>query len=203
VETISETVHGVDARRKTIDVLMAIWQHTIKKAPRIRQEALALFPTLSTAEERLWLHYGMALVCYPFFRKCVAAIGQAGRTDEMITRKAIRARIAGEYGHLGALDRSVERIMASLTNWGVLTKGEKNVYKINQRSFSASEPLQTWLLSCALFAHPSAALAFDDLVHLPELFPFNITIGVDVLRRDARFELQRQGGGLEMVRGIE
>jgi len=200
-ETISGTVHGIDSQRKTIDVLSAIWVKTEKSAPRIRQDALAIFPTLSSSEERLWLHYGMTLVCYPFFRKCVAAIGQVSRTDELITRKMIKDRIAGDYGHLGALDRSVERIIASLTHWGALANSElKQNYRIPLRHYSSDENIQSWLLTCALFAHPSEAIPFDDLVHLPEHYPFKFTIGVDNLRRDARFEVQRQGGGLEMVR---
>jgi hypothetical protein len=200
-ETISGTVHGTEAQRKTIDVLSAIWVKTEKSAPQIRQEALAIFPTLSSSEERLWLHYGMILVCYPFFRKCVAAIGQVSRTEEIITRKMIKDRIAGDYGHLGALDRSVERIIASLTNWGALANTDKRkIYKIQLRRFSSQERLQSWLLTCALYAHPSEGIPFDDLIHLPELYPFNLTIGVDNLRRDVRFEVHRQGGGLEMVR---
>lgn len=200
-DTISGTVTGVDAQRKTIDVLSAIWVKTEKTAPRIRQEALALFPTLTSSEERLWLHYGMTLVCYPFFRKCVAAIGQVSRTEELITRNLIKDRIAGEYGHLGALDRSVERIIASLTNWGALaTTEQKQNYRIVLHRFCASEGLQSWLLTCALYAHPSEAIPFDDLVHLPELYPFKIALRVDNLRKDSRFDIQRQGGGLEMVK---
>ena len=203
-DTISGTVTGTDAQRKTIDVLSAIWVKTEKTAPSLRQEALALFPTLSTSEERLWLHYGMTLVCYPIFRKVTAAIGQISRTEEIITRKMIKDRIAGEYGHLGALDRSVERIIASLTNWGALANTEqKQNYRILLHNFASSENLQSWLLSCALQAHPSDAIPFDDLVHLPELYPFRITLGVDNLRKDGRFEVQRQGGGLDMVRMIE
>lgn len=199
--TISGTVNGVEAQRKTIDVLSAVWVKTEATAPQIRKQALELFPKLSSSDERMWLHYGMTLVYYPFFRKCVAAIGQISRTEEIITRKKIKDRIAGDYGHLGALDRSVERLMASLSDWGVLanTDQEKN-YRIVLRSFSSSENLQTWLLSCALFAHPSDALPFDDLIHLPELYPFKFTVGVDNIRRDPRFEIQRQGGGLIMAR---
>jgi hypothetical protein len=198
---ISGTVYGLDAQRKTIDVLSAIWVKTEKTAPQIRQKALTLFPTLSSSDERLWLHYGMTLVCYPFFRKCVAAIGQISRTEEMITRKMIKDRTAGDYGHLGALDRSVERIIASQTNWGTLANtDQKQKYRIQNRRFSSSENLQIWLLTCALYAHPSEWLPFDDLTHLPELYPFNFSIGIDKLRRDDRFEVQRQGGGLEMVR---
>ena len=39
-ETISGTVHGIEAQRKTIDVLSAIWVKTQKHASQIRQEAL-------------------------------------------------------------------------------------------------------------------------------------------------------------------
>lgn len=200
-DTISGTVTGTDAQRKTIDVLSAIWVKTEKTAPSLRQEALALFPTLSTSEERLWLHYGMTLVCYPIFRKVAAAIGQISRTEEIITRKMIKDRIASEYGHLGALDRSVERIIASLTNWGALSvTDEIQNYKIVLRRFSSTENLQLWLLGSALYAHPSDGIPFDDLVYLPEIYPFKLTVGVESLRRNRRFEVQRQGGGLEMVR---
>jgi len=204
VDTISETVTGTEAQRKTIDVLSAIWVKTAENSPHIHQEALTLFPTLSSSDERLWLHYGLSLVCYPFFRKCVSVIGQISRTEEMITRKMIKDKIAGEYGHLGGLDRSVERIIASLTNWGVLARTtQKQNYRILKNSFVSCENLQSWLLCCALQAHPSDAIPFDDLIHLPELFPFKITLRVDSLRKDGRFVVQRQGGGLEMVSMIK
>lgn len=203
-ETISGTVTGVDAQRKTIDVLSAIWVKTEKTVPQIRKEALSLFSSATTPEERFWLHYGMTLVCYPIFRKVTAAIGQISRMEEVITRKMIKDRISGDYGHLGALDRSVERIIASLAQWGALEEMDvKRQHKINLRRFSSSENLQLWLLSCAIYAHPADGLPYDDLIHLPELYPFKWTVGVDHLRRDGRFEVQRQGGGLEMVTVID
>lgn len=199
-EVIAGTVNGIEAQRKTLDVLSAIWIKSENVSPQIHNTAIELFPTLTSPQERLWIHYGMALLYYPFFRKCVAAIGQTSRTDELITRKLIKERIAGDYGHLGALDRSVERIIASLTDWGVLANtDQKNKYKIVIRYFTSSETIQSFLLNCALFAHPSEGIPFEDLIRLPEIFPFKITIGVDNLKRDDRFEVHRQGGGLDLV----
>lgn len=198
--TISGVVNGVEAQRKTIDVLSAIWVKTGTTVPIIHKEALAMFPTLNSSEERLWLHYGLTLVSYPIFWRCVGAIGQAGRTKEFITRRSIKERLSGEYGHFGSLDRSVERIMASLTDWGALERTEgKKEYCIVTRKFRSSEALQSWLLTCALQAHPSDAIPFNDLVRLPELYPFNFTIGIEDLRSDQRFVVQRQGGRLDMV----
>ena len=200
-EAISNDITGTEAKRKTIDVLSAIWVKTEKTDPQIRQDALMLFPTLSSSDERLWLHYGMTLVRYPFFRNCVAAIGQISRSNELITKKMIKDRIAGIYGHLGGLDRSVERTIASLLDWGTLTKSSQTKeYQIVLRHFSSSAVLQSWLLTCALYAFPADALLFEDLIHLPELCPFKITIGLDSLRKDPRFEVHRQGGGFNMVK---
>jgi len=201
VNTISDSVTGKEARRKTIDVLTAIWIRSEKKFPKIREMGLDLFPLLSSATERLWLHYGMTLVCYPIFRNCVVAIGQYSRTTEIISRNMIKDRLVGEYGHLGGLDRSVERINASLLDWGILSStDQKQYYKINKKVFSAEKNLQTWFLVCVLSAHPSDGLPFDDLVNLPEIFPFNITLGLDAILQDKRFEVNRQGGGLNIVR---
>lgn len=200
-ETISGSVHGKESQRKTIDVLTAIWVKTEKIAPVIRLEALNLFPTLTSNAERTWLHYGMTLVCYPFFRKCAASIGQVSRIGENITRNMIKDKIAGDYGHLGGIDRSVERLCASLTDWGILENTEqKQIYKIQSHYFASGIVLQSWLLTCALFAHPSEGIPFNDLTHLPELYPFKLTLGIDLLRKDTRFEVHRQGGGLDIVR---
>lgn len=199
--TISDTVSGKEALRKTIDVLTAIWVRSEKQAPKIRQLGLELFPSLITSVERLWLHYGMTLVCYPIFRYCVVAIGQYSRTTNEITRNMIKDRLAGEYGHLGGLDRSVERINASLLDWGVLDSTDQiQKYEILKKEFSANLDLQKWLLLCVLTAHPSDGLPFHDLIHLPELFPFEINVGLDSILQDKRFEVSRQGGGLDIVR---
>ncbi len=200
-DVIADQVTGSESQRKTIDVLIAIWVKTQKNVPAIRAEALKMYPQLGTPTERAWLHYGMSLVCYPIFRKCVAAIGQTSRVQATITRNVIKERISADFGHLGGLDRSIERIMASLVNWGALAGTDQNSnYKIVQRVFASSESVQAWLLTCTLFAHPSSGMPIGDLLHLPELYPFIFTINTNALYKDARFEIQRQGGGIDIIR---
>jgi hypothetical protein len=85
--------------------------------------------------------------------------------------------------------------------WEILNQdGKKKIYKIHSHNLSASTiVLEIWLVFCALQAHPSDAIPFADLIYLPELFPFHFSISVDQLRQDERFDVQRQGGGLDMV----
>ena len=102
------------------------------------------------------------------------------------------------------VDRAAERVVASLRNWGTLTETDQRyAYAPQRQVFSASSTaLEAWLLACALVAHPAEELPFADLLRLPELFPFHFTLGVDHLRAHARFAVQRQGAGWDMVRVV-
>jgi len=192
---------GKDARRKTIDVLLGIWVKSAASAPDLRKAALKLFQNAYTSDDHLWVHYGLALIYYPIFRYVIATIGQLSRLSDSLTRNQIKAQVAAEWGHLGALDRSVERICASLTEWGLFPQSEKkNEYRAARRELQTSNPqLEIWLLACALHAHPAEAILATDLLRLPELFPFDLQVTVRDLKQSHWFTVQREGGW-EMVR---
>ena len=193
---------GADARRKTIDVLLGIWLKTVQKAPALRAEALDRFQQMQQVGDRVWLHYGLALVAYPYFRECAALVGQSARAGEMITTANIKQRVTAERGQLGSLKRATERILASLRDWRLLVDaGQRNIYRACYQELAAGDvALELWLLGCALVAHPAEELPFADLIRLPELFPFRFALGIDQLRRDPRFAVQRQGDGWDAVR---
>jgi len=201
---VGQDLQGVHARRKTIDILINVWLKSRDVAPELYAGAVAWFQTTPVTGDRLWLHYGLALVCYPFFRECTVAIGQFGRYEGAITNRMVKARLVAERGHLGSLNRAVERVVASLRNWGVLAETERRgAYAPQRGAFPASSAdLETWLLACALYAHPADELPFADLLHLPELFPFRFTLAVDHLRAHPWFRMQRQGAGWDMVRAM-
>jgi hypothetical protein len=190
---------GPVERARIVDTLVRIW---VKAEPGLKAKAIALYPHLTSREDRLWLHYGMILAQYPFFRLCAATLGQIARTEDTVNRKMIKDRVAAEMGNLGSIERAIERLFKSWVDWGILAPAGKNLtFNIYSRNIPTSKlELEKWLLSCALSAHPSDAIPFADLVALPELFPFRFSISIDDLSRDSSFEVQRQGGGLEMVK---
>jgi hypothetical protein len=63
--------------------------------------------------------------------------------------------------------------------------------------------LEAWLLQCAFIGKNVEQIPYDDLIRLPELFPFNIKIGLDYLRRNTPFSVYRAGGGDKHDRVIE
>jgi hypothetical protein len=131
-------------------------------------------------------------------------VGRFGRIEGEVTTRMVKKRMVAERGHLGSLERSVERVVASLRDWDVLAETEERyVYAPQMRVFPASSAeLEAWLLACAIHAHPAEELPFADLLRLPELFPFRFTLTVDVLRLHPRFAVHRQGPGWEMVRVV-
>ena len=201
---LAQDMRGVAARRKTIDLLLNIWLRTRENTPGLWRFAVDWAQTTPHPADRLWLHYGLILLYYPFFRACVAAIGQHGRYEEHITTRALIQHMAANVGQLGSLERSVQRVVASLRDWGALTHAElRYAYTPNEQGFVTEHlAVQTWLLACALHAHPAEELPFADLLRLPELFPFRFTVSLEHVRAAQWFTVQRQGAGWNMVRAI-
>jgi hypothetical protein len=201
VSIIENRITGKKAQQNTIGVLSTIWINSKDTIPRLRSRALELFKITTTPEDRLWLHYGMTMTAYPFFRLCAAEVGKMGRLEEVFTIQSLRSRVSGELGHLGSIDTAIERVVRSLKEWGLIVpaKGKGN-YSIRINAYDASIiDLEIWLLACALYVHPSTQLPFGDLLRLAELYPFRLTVAVDHLRKSPMFDVNLQGGRLEMV----
>src|SRR5690349_14285690 len=88
-QRLQKEIAGLESRRKTIDVLVAIWHRNVEINPELFNQALEVLPRLAI-NERIWLHYGLILLYYPFFRQTAAIVGQFARTGEPITRAAVK-----------------------------------------------------------------------------------------------------------------
>lgn len=199
---VSQELAGAEARRKTIDILLNIWLKSGESQPGLRNQALDWFRTTANPGDRLWLHYGLTLLYYSYFWECTGIIGQLSRIEPTITTKMVLNRLAGRLGNIGSLERATRHVITSLRDWGILKPAAQRYrYTPQQKHFSAGQqPLERWLLACALNAHPAEEIHFEDLLHLPALFPFRFTLTPHDLRHSAQFEVQRQGLGFDMVR---
>lgn len=188
--------------RKTIDILLNIWQKSRGRWPGLHGEAAAMFQETATPGDRLWLHYGLTLLAYPFFNTVTGIMGQISRYESELTMSQVRKQAMAELGQLGSLNEALSRIIFSLRDWGILANGAKRSYYAPQFQQLTTEQvrLETWLLRCALGAQAAEELPLADLLKLPQLFPFHLTVGVGDLRACAGLEVQRQGLGLDMVR---
>ena len=200
---VAEQVQSYENRQAAITILLNIWLKTGEQLPELRNHAVALFAQSNSATDRVWLHYGLSLLAYPFFRQSMVSIGQLTRYSNGVTPKAIKQRIISEIGQLGGLDKAVDRLLYSLRNWGLLGDTAQRYTYAPQLTMATHATLECWLLEAALTAHPAQDVPFADLLRLPELFPFRFTVNIDDLRRTERFEVQRQGMGWDMVRRVD
>lgn len=199
---VAQTVQRDDNRRQAIDILINIWLKSLSERRHLRDDALRLFEAADSTDDRLWLHYGLTLLRYDFFREVAAIVGQTSRYGDELMPAEIKQRVFARVGQIGAAGKATERVIFSLRNWGILAEGRRrSVYVARRQSLSTAAPaLEAWLLAAGLATQAAEELPFADLLRLPELFPFRFTLGVDDLRCSPRFEVQRQGLGLDMVR---
>lgn len=198
---VAQQVASQENRRMAIDILINIWAKSAEKYPALRAKAVSLFDRTANVDDRIWLHYGMTLLVYDFFRLGVTIIGQLSRYQETVTPKNVKQRMIAELGQLGALEKATDRILFSLRNWGVLEEtAQRHAYRPRRGNLAASSTaLEEWMLAVVLTAHPDDELPFADLLRLPELFPFQLTVGMDQLRQSGYFDLYRQGSGWDTV----
>jgi hypothetical protein len=204
LEAIMPNVDGAETKRKNIDILVNIWLKSKDVSPALYAEAKDLFKEIHTPLDRIWLHYGLTLIYYPYFREIAMLIGQINRHEDQFTKIKVKEKLISSRGELGSMERSLRYVLSSMKDWGVLSNGKtQHSYIANRRKFQTdNQKLQAWLLACSLFAHPASQLPFEDLLRLPELFPFQFTIGLDILRNIPKFSVYRQGSGLNMVEHI-
>ncbi len=162
------------------------------------------FPSVAGSSDRVWLHYGLTLVAYPFFRDAAAAIGQVARFGDPVLTGVIKQRLAATRGEMGSIDKATERVVFSLRDWGLLVDADRrSTYRpVEPRLSVEDRDVESWLLACVLHAHPAEEIPFADLIRLPETFPFRLAVGLDDIRRSPHLAVQRQGSGWDMVRAI-
>ena len=189
-------------RRKSIDILINIWSKSAKIDAELRAEAVERFQTGSTVGDRVWLHFGLALLRYSIFRDVTRSIGQLTRYRERVSPAMVKRRLISQRGPLGSLEKAVERVMWSLREWGLLSVSDRrHAYTCQHHVLVASSAdVEAWLLACALRTHPAEEVPFIDVVRLPELFPFRFSLSVERLGSDPRFAVRRQGVNWDMVR---
>ena len=108
-----------EERRKTIDVLTRIWARIPPKFDSLRLDALSFYDDLDP-NERIILHWGMALLAYPFFRDIVFSIGSLLKIQDDFTSTQLRNKLISNWGHRTTIIRAIDRNIQSLKNWNIL-----------------------------------------------------------------------------------
>ena len=157
------------ARSKTITVLLRIW---LSEQNGLREDAGELF-TKGSHGERLALHWGLAMVTYPFFYDVVSITGRLLKLQTETSLSEITRRTKEKWGDRERVARSARHVVQSIRDWGVLQSEEKKgIYRPSLPIRIMNDPIVGWLVEATLKASGNRTAALPTLLQAPSLFPF-------------------------------
>jgi hypothetical protein len=203
---LAAEIPGAEACRKTVTLLTRLWVRIPTEYQALQTEALALLPVI-LPEERLWLHWGMALLAYPFFHDVASMVGQLLRLQAEFESVQVRQRIRERWGQRTTLDRAINRAVQTFTDWHVIipSGSESRIYYAAPFRQTGNSALALWFMACAIQGIGQASARYDQhlplsqLIQSPAIFPFDLTPHLAMLRRSERFQISHQGLNLEMI----
>ncbi|HVC35721.1 MAG TPA: hypothetical protein VNL16_19610 [Chloroflexota bacterium] len=196
-EVVGSGVHN--ARGKTKTILLHVWVLVPEHLEQFRDDALHLFLGLDRAQQKA-LHWGMLLATYPFFRDVATLVGRLIELQGTVALSQLQRRVAEVWGERTTIQRAVPPVLKSMADWGVLEETARaHVYRSAPRIGQVSPAIREWLVEALYLARGDRVAPFQDLVHHPALFPFDLAISPASLYRHPRLEVVRLGLDQDVV----
>jgi len=197
--TLKEGLPGKESRAKSVGIILRIWSGVPKERRAMRDRAVALLARIS-GQERIWLHWGMTALAYPFFRDAAEVVGRLLGLQDDFTTAQVQARLLTAWGDRATSKEAAQKLLTTLVDWEVLRSTKMKGNFLPARKMTTGVPeLQLWLLEALLGASAADEIEAQQLLRLPDSFPFTLTIGVADLRKHEGFNIHRQGLDMDMV----
>jgi hypothetical protein len=185
-------------RGKTLTVLTRIWLAVPPKAERLRDAALQCIGSAS-GEQRIAIHWAMAIGTHPFFYDVVTNVGKLLILNGQVNRSQIKRRMTDAWGDRSTLERTIQHVLRSVRQWGMLCDGPvKGSLIAAARRISVSDEISELLFHAVLLSHGSG-LPLAQLSSHPALFPFDARLDSTTLRQGRFMRVVRQGDQTDFV----
>lgn len=198
-EYLTDYVSG-ENKRKTINILIRTWVNVNSEHIHIRDSALELIKT-ADENEKLAIHWCMLMLAYPIFLDIASTIGKLLDLQDGFSLSMVRRRIYEIWGERSTLKYAIDKIVRSITEWGVIEDGSKSGDYKRKEQFTINNPeVRLLLIEVYLKASKRAYLQFIEVNKLYELFPFKLDLGLEDFHDSERFNLNKIG--MDIVIGL-
>jgi hypothetical protein len=195
---LSLRVSGKDATRKTANVLTRLWLDENPDIAYFHDETVKLRLDAKKSDF-IFFHWGMALLAFPFFFETCTQTGRLILLQSKIARREVQVRMAEKYSNQGTVPRSVDRVLQSLVDWGVLERLSQQELGLNKH-LSTNILLKKWLLECVVFSAPHKRIPLQGFYKMPALFPFEYTADVGlIIGNSTKVKIERDGNNSEYI----
>ncbi|MEG6532085.1 hypothetical protein NSS91_04700 [Caldifermentibacillus hisashii] len=178
---LREDITGAKSRKNVITMLMKIWYNTPDNLKDIRDEILNEFNDFSK-EERIFTHWCMTIIAYPFFKEVVNEFGRLFQLQESVSSSAIGKRMKESYGDRRRVVVATSAVISSLRAWEIIIPTEYRSYKENVKIPIENPLLQGLLFETILHVSDSSYLYVNTVINHPSFFPFQIGLNLPELR---------------------
>lgn len=186
------------ARAKTVRVLLRIWGGVGPELKPLHDRAIKLLPTIPP-DQRLALHWAMTIAAYPFFADHAAVFGRLFPLQEMVSTAQIKRRIAEQWGDRSTVMRTSRHVVRTMVAWGVIEDAGKGSYVQAGSPRPVAPEVTQLLLEAVLLDSDQEALPLAKASKHPALFPFEVRLDVQQLRRSDHVRVYRQGLDTDFV----
>jgi hypothetical protein len=150
---LKEELPGKESRAKSVGIVLRVWSGIPEARQPLRDRAVALLPKI-TGQERIWLHWGMTLLAYPFFRDAAEVVGRLLALQDDFTTAQVQTRLVTTWGDRATSKVAAQKLLNTFTDWEVLRSTKAKGHFLLARKMTASIPeLQLWLLEAMLAAN--------------------------------------------------
>ncbi len=187
-------------RDKVISILVNVWVAPPERLRAMRDEGLLLWHQ-GAADERLALHWGMSMAVYPFFASVAESVGRLATLQGEFNMPQLLRRVYETFGERQTITRSAQRVVQSITQWGLLSKQPNHVGGYEPaKPRRAQGAYALWLTEAYLHAFTAGSSQVRSVVRSPALFPFELSLPENGSRTgNHRLEFMRHGLDEDMV----
>ena len=169
-EIIRQRISSKDNIRKTRTIMLNLWYNN---DPWFIDECTNICKSIFR-QERLGLHWALIMVYYPVFFDLCSIIGNSFEYKDEIQLAQVKAKIFEKWGARNTLEHSLSKNFQTLKDINVLESGESSgSYKMIKHKIDDPK-IVCMLVSAILKCSDSEYLTWEQIVHHPALFPYEI-----------------------------
>jgi len=112
-----------DSRAKASGIILRIWCGIPHERVALRDTAVALLPRIP-GQERIWLHWGMTTLAYPFFRDIAEIVGRLLTFQNDLKTAQVQGLALTTWGDRTTSREAAQKLITSLVDWGVLREAD-------------------------------------------------------------------------------
>lgn len=196
---LEERIMGKDSARKTSNMLTNLWLRPFPETAHLRQDAFQLFHDI-LPDQRIALHWGMALANFRFFQNVAAITGRLLRLQGEFLGATLQQRLLEQYSNQGTIPRTAARVVQTFRAWNVIVETTGSRYQSAPLVPIYHQELASFLIECGISGQGGQSWSLSDALRMPELFPFDISgIGEQAIRGSPRLRISREGSNHEIV----